>query len=72
MIKGRMNIELEDPEKTSKSINSDNLANINSFVDENTLITEFSFENIGQTISSLDDLIKCIDVSREVIDEWKK
>ncbi|PTD94434.1 hypothetical protein C9439_02645 [archaeon SCG-AAA382B04] len=72
MIKGKMEIKIEHPQKTLDSIEPDNLENIKSYVRKGILVTEFEFQDIKQTIISLDDLIKCIDISKEVFEEWEK
>lgn len=67
-----MKIESEKPKEILESIEPDNLENIKSYVEENKLITEFRFKNVRQAIASLNDLIKCIDVSKEIFKEWEK
>lgn len=67
-----MQIDSNDPDKLLKSIKPDNLENIRSYKKKNEFITEFKFKDINQAIASLDDLIKCIDVSKEVTEEWEK
>jgi len=70
-IKGRMRIQDSNAEIIKKSIKPDNLANLETHAQDEFIITNFTFPNINQAIASLDDLLKCIEISKEVSKKWK-
>ncbi|OUJ18631.1 Subunit of KEOPS complex, Pcc1 subunit [Methanonatronarchaeum thermophilum] len=80
MVIGELELKTDSPNTIAKAIQPDNPQNIKTSIEttktnnkhkEGKVNIQFSFENIRQSIASLDDIYKCVDVAREVDKLWR-
>ncbi|WGI16981.1 KEOPS complex subunit Pcc1 [Methanonatronarchaeum sp. AMET-Sl] len=79
-VEGEMKIETDSPKVLIGALEPDNLPNIQIDYKQKTkdidsevreIKIRFSFSSVRQSIASLDDILKCIDVAEEVDGLWR-
>ena len=57
----------EDMEMVGRSIESDNLPNMNLLIDKRSLSLQFSIEKPGTLLTTMDDLLMNIKIAKETL-----